>query len=287
LRPDNNTITQHLIQKMDRPRSFTPHPNNISDGRQISNRHMNSRLQSDHEQKQLARQNNGDRIFGGQWYWDHPRSHVLRDEQEQYRNYYNRHPSPRNTGGETSYHNYPHSNRNKHQFWPRNQNDTRAGQQKDRILEQTLKNNTESKNSSFSQRMDVVRKKDQQEEGVTSSTPRQADLIRIRVGSNRVSKYQYLLKHRDAVIVPDLFGLEEDWTMYNQLSNDMRNIANAEAVWNERTLAKTPYTFQNIIDRLCKYFDIDKKSTCCLYRFSKNGLTPLRNDDWNKCDYSW
>lgn len=272
---------------MDRPRCFTPHPNNISQGRQIDNRQMDSRLQSDHKQSLLIKQKNGDRIIGAHLYWDYPRSHVLRNEQEQYRMYYNGHTSPRNTGGKTSfYHNYPPSNRNKHQSWPRNQNETRTGQQNDRMLEQTLKNNTESKVSSSSQRKDVVRKKEQQEEKVTSITHRQADLIRIRVGSNQVSKYQYSLKHRDAVIVPDLFGLEEDWTMYNRLSNDMKNIANAEAVWNERTLAKTPYIFQKIIDRLCKYFDIDKKSTCCLYRFSNNGLTTLRNDEWNKCDYS-
>lgn len=48
--------------------------------------------------------------------------------------------------------------------------------------------------------------------------------LRIQLGSNRISKYNKPLKHDDVVIVPELFGAEDDWTMYYQLVKEMRDI---------------------------------------------------------------
>lgn len=52
--------------------------------------------------------------------------------------------------------------------------------------------------------------------------------LRIQIGSNRVERYNKKLKHDDVVIVPELFGNEEDWSIYYKLVEEMREIQKLE-----------------------------------------------------------
>lgn len=115
--------------------------------------------------------------------------------------------------------------------------------------------------------------------------------LRIQIGSNKCDKYNKKLKHDDVVIVPELFGAEDDWTIYYKLVEEMREIQDQERnaskennhdgtggsrkqnsrnngaksewiPWHEgaHLISKKPddsTTFQSIIKRLCTYFDID------------------------------
>ena len=120
--------------------------------------------------------------------------------------------------------------------------------------------------------------------------------LRIQIGSNRVETYNKKLKHDDVVIVPELFGNEEDWSIYYKLVEEMREIQKREKEqqndpnngekmgnkensgrnnrrhggnsksewipWHEgaHLISKKPDdspTYQSIIKRLCDYFNID------------------------------
>lgn len=96
--------------------------------------------------------------------------------------------------------------------------------------------------------------------------------LRIHVGSNQTKVFDRPLKHDDVVIVPELFGPQDDWTMYYQLVQELREIQakgdskGAEWIsWHEgaHLICKNPTqspTFNQIIDRLCEYFHIRKES---------------------------
>lgn len=115
--------------------------------------------------------------------------------------------------------------------------------------------------------------------------------LRVQIGSGRAEKYEKKLKHDDVVIVPELFGDEDDWTTYYQLVKELREIQEQEKSdgkenennnnnnngggrrgrgpaksewipWHEgaHLISKKPDdspTYQRIIKRLCEYFDID------------------------------
>ncbi len=96
--------------------------------------------------------------------------------------------------------------------------------------------------------------------------------LRIHVGSSKSNAFDRPLKHDDVVIVPELFGPHDDWSMYYQLVNELRDIQ-AKGVskgsewisWHEgaHLICKNPTespTFNTIIDRLCEYFHIRKES---------------------------
>jgi len=51
--------------------------------------------------------------------------------------------------------------------------------------------------------------------------------LRIHIGSNKIAKYNKPLKHDDVVIVPELFGEEENWDMYYKLVHEMREFQNS------------------------------------------------------------
>lgn len=101
--------------------------------------------------------------------------------------------------------------------------------------------------------------------------------MRVQVGSSRAAAYAKVLKHDDVVIVPELFGQENDWKLYYQLVQEMTalqkdQIKGSEWLsWHEgaHLIVKKPQgstTFQSIIDRLCVYFNIRKESIG--YRFN-------------------
>lgn len=96
--------------------------------------------------------------------------------------------------------------------------------------------------------------------------------LRIHVGSNKSPVFDKPLKHDDVVIIPELFGPQDDWTMYYQLVKELREIQakgdskGSEWIsWHEgaHLICKNPTespTFKQIIDRLCEYFHIRKES---------------------------
>jgi len=97
--------------------------------------------------------------------------------------------------------------------------------------------------------------------------------MRVLIGSSHVEKYNRILKHDDVVIVPELFGKEEDWTLYYQFIDEIRELQkdpqtnkNVEWIpWHEgaHLISKNPEkspTFQKVIQRLCEYFDIEPRT---------------------------
>ena len=107
--------------------------------------------------------------------------------------------------------------------------------------------------------------------------------LRIHVGQ-QTKTFHRVLKHDDVVIVPELFGSEDNWDTYYKLIEEMREIqskdkaseagdsnknkSNKSADWvswaeGAHLLTKNPEkspTFNKIIDRLCEYFNIRKQS---------------------------
>lgn len=89
--------------------------------------------------------------------------------------------------------------------------------------------------------------------------------------------YNKVLKHDDVVIVPELFGAEDDWQLYYKLVEEMTELQKSETKgsewmsWHEgaHLIVKKPEgseNFQKVIDRLCVYFNIRKESIG--YRFN-------------------
>jgi len=52
--------------------------------------------------------------------------------------------------------------------------------------------------------------------------------LRIQLGNPTDRTYQRLLKHDDVVIVPELFGREDDWSLYYKLVKEIRNLQQNE-----------------------------------------------------------
>jgi hypothetical protein len=91
--------------------------------------------------------------------------------------------------------------------------------------------------------------------------------LRIHVGSATLPKYSKPLKHDDAVIVPELFGAEDDWSMYYKLVEEMTELQQQQVKGSEwiswhqgsHLIAEDPKgskTFTEIVDKLCDYFEI-------------------------------
>ena len=79
------------------------------------------------------------------------------------------------------------------------------------------------------------------------------------------------LSNKPVVIVPELFGSEDNWDIYYKLVEEMRalqkeNSKGSEWIsWHEgaHLISKNPKgspTFERVINRLCEYFNIQKKS---------------------------
>lgn len=95
--------------------------------------------------------------------------------------------------------------------------------------------------------------------------------LRVQIGNPHQPVYRKPLKHDDVVIVPELFGPEDDWSLYYKLVHEITdlqqsNVKGSEWIsWHEGAplIVKQPSaspTFNKIIDRLCEYFSIQRKS---------------------------
>mmetsp|Transcript_3542 Transcript_3542/g.5245 ORF Transcript_3542/g.5245 Transcript_3542/m.5245 type:complete len:385 (-) Transcript_3542:198-1352(-) len=113
--------------------------------------------------------------------------------------------------------------------------------------------------------------------------------LRIRVGS--ASSPKLTLKHDDVVIVPELFGKEEDWSLYYKLVDEItesqkQNVKGSEWIsWHEgaHLISKNPEgapTFQMIISKLCEYFSIRKESAGTRFNWYKDSADwkPFHHD---------
>ena len=105
--------------------------------------------------------------------------------------------------------------------------------------------------------------------------------MRVRLGSGRDRVYPRPLKHDDVVIVPELFGDEDDWSIYYKLIEEMRELQKEGAKRSEWTswhegahlVSHGPggsKTFNMVIDRLCEYFNVNKKSAGTRFNWYKD-----------------
>jgi hypothetical protein len=109
--------------------------------------------------------------------------------------------------------------------------------------------------------------------------------VRVLMGNPSHSKFQKTLKHDDVVVVPELFGPEDDWTLYYKLVDELtqlqeNQVQGSEFIsWHEGShlICKEPkqsQTFQMILKRLCDYFDIDATSAGTRFNWYKD------SQDW-------
>jgi len=141
--------------------------------------------------------------------------------------------------------------------------------------------------------------------------------LRVQIGSKNKEKYNKKLKHDDVVIVPEMFGDEDDWTLYYKLVEEMREIQQKERdekgseqkksrdegsdnrqrgqkkredksewiPWHEgaHLISKNPTsspTYQKIISKLCSYFNISNKSIGTRFNWytDSNDWKPFHHD---------
>lgn len=108
-------------------------------------------------------------------------------------------------------------------------------------------------------------------EGKTESIDHNSTMVRpslrILIGSAADKMYIKPLKQEDVVIVPEMFGKEGDLTIYEKLVSEVKDLQNnkVKAPWHRGSHmivgnAKKSITFQEIVDKLCEYFDVQKNS---------------------------
>ncbi|KAG7342962.1 hypothetical protein IV203_020907 [Nitzschia inconspicua] len=109
--------------------------------------------------------------------------------------------------------------------------------------------------------------------------------VRVLVGNPQHDKFRKPLKHDDVVVVPELFGPEDDWSLYYQLVKELTDLQSSQVKgsefisWHEGShlICKEPKqspTFQKILKRLCDYFDIDASSAGTRFNWYKD------SQDW-------
>lgn len=79
--------------------------------------------------------------------------------------------------------------------------------------------------------------------------------MRVHVGSPHVANFSKRLKHDDVVIVPQLFGPEDNWDNYYKLIDEL--CIDVATNTTRKNPSESP-TFNMVIDRLCEYFNIRK-----------------------------
>jgi hypothetical protein len=125
--------------------------------------------------------------------------------------------------------------------------------------------------------------------------------VRVQIGNPTRAKYSNVLKHDDVVVVPELFGNEDDWTLYYKLIDELTEIQNnnerrpsgssssGEFIpWHEGShlICKEPKeskTFQMIVQRLCEYFNIDPTTAGTRfnwYKDSQDWKVRYRNEEY-------
>lgn len=134
--------------------------------------------------------------------------------------------------------------------------------------------------------------------------PRQEWDLRIRYGSPQLEAYNHPLKHDDVVVVPEFFGEEEDWTIYYQLLNEIKELQN-EGVpgtqWKRCPKAAGKHLvcanpmkcakFKEICTKVCKYFGIKRDETLEFtlnwYKLNDDLQTPRHEEEYVTCSFSF
>jgi hypothetical protein len=109
--------------------------------------------------------------------------------------------------------------------------------------------------------------------------------VRVKVSMPTSKTVKMPLKHDDVIIVPQLFGDEDDWSMYYKLVEEMTRLQKQQVKgsewisWHEgaHLIAKDPKgseTFNEVIDKLCDYFQIQKTSIGTRFNWYKD------SSDW-------
>ena len=109
--------------------------------------------------------------------------------------------------------------------------------------------------------------------------------VRVKVSMPTSKTVKMPLKHDDVVIVPQLFGDEDDWTLYYKLVEELSTLQSQQVKgsefisWHEgaHLIVKDPKgseTFNQVIDKLCEYFKIQKKSIGIRFNWYKD------SSDW-------
>jgi hypothetical protein len=121
--------------------------------------------------------------------------------------------------------------------------------------------------------------------------------VRVLVGNPQHDKFGKTLKHDDVVVVPELFGAEDDWSLYYKLVEELTalqesHVKGSEFIsWHEGShlICKEPKespTFQRILKRLCDYFDIDASSAGTRFNWYKDSQDWKVRVCWRRRDVS-
>ena len=109
--------------------------------------------------------------------------------------------------------------------------------------------------------------------------------LRVQIGSPNRPVYGKPMRHDDCILVPELFGPEDDWKLYYQLVREITELQNERVrgsewlSWHEgaHLVVKDPSsskTFNKVIDRLCEYFQIQRTSVGTRFNWYKD------SSDW-------
>lgn len=105
--------------------------------------------------------------------------------------------------------------------------------------------------------------------------------LRVQIGSAADKQYAKRLKSDDVVIVPEMFGKEEDVSIYEKLVSEIKQLQTDKFEGAELTPwhqgahmivqdPKESKTFQEIVDKLCEYFHVKKDSIYCRLNWYQN-----------------
>lgn len=115
--------------------------------------------------------------------------------------------------------------------------------------------------------------------------------IRILVGNPNLPKLNKTLKHDDVVIVPELFGSEDNWDAYYQLVKEVTDLQTSNNKGSEfiswhkgaHLLCKAPQSsskVKEVVAKLCNYFNIDDQSAGTRFNWYKDSADwkPFHHD---------
>ncbi|CAB9500396.1 expressed unknown protein [Seminavis robusta] len=114
---------------------------------------------------------------------------------------------------------------------------------------------------------------------------------RVVVASPHIEQFNKKLRHDDVVIVPELFGKEDDWSIYYDLVKEVTALQNSNVEgseflpWHEgaHLICRSPQgskTYQMVVDRICRYFQIDAATAGIRFNWYKDTLDwkPFHHD---------
>lgn len=99
--------------------------------------------------------------------------------------------------------------------------------------------------------------------------------LRVRVGSNNVKKFNEPLKHDDVVIVPELFGPESNWDIYNKLVSE---IGECQRHPTHLISEGGSETFEMVIEKMCEYFSIWRNDSRLNWYTDSSDWKPFHRD---------